>query len=183
MISMKVHGTAETKRALERMSVKIQKRVAMKALRPAATEVTKAFKKATPQIDDALAWELTGVGGLDGDNMHASLTQILQKNKNMSRAMQRLIKMSIGRKAKGYRNTGTQMIAVGPRYDYREPGMPLSGGYVAQLLEFGDDTRPAHPFLRRALGGVAQKAANTISSKVSDLVREEARAAGRASRG
>lgn len=183
MIQLKVHGDVDTKRAFERLKVGVQKRVARKALRPAGSIVSKALKKSVPRIDDDLAWKILGIDDLNEEARREAMPLIWEKNKTMAHAAQRLVKLSIGRKAKFYKNSGTALEAIGPRYSFRIPGVPISGGYVAQLLELGDEERAAFPFMRRAFNGVAQQAGTEMAFRAAELVKEEARKARRASRG
>jgi HK97 gp10 family phage protein len=155
MMKITVQGERKLRRTLEALPVRVQRQVARKTLRPGATIISRAMKAAVPSISDQDAaalgeWDATG------------------------KALTRHIKKGIGRRSKTYRNTGTAMLAIGPRYDFRTPGVEQAAGYLAQRLEYGDDERPAVPFMRRAVEGVAGKAMRAMIDKATEAVADAA---------
>ena len=158
MMQLSIQGDAKLRRTFAELPTNVRKQVAKKALRPGATILSRAMKSEVPAVTDRYADELAGVD---------------------AKALARHIKKGIGRRAKTYKNTGTVMVAVGPRYDFRSPGVPLSAGYLAERLEFGDEGEPARPFLRRTFSRVGGEAMAATVDRIRELVAEAARGARR----
>lgn len=158
MIQLSIQGDAKLRRTFAALPTNVRKQVAKKALRPGATILTRAMKAEVPDVSERYADELAGVS---------------------PNSLKRHIKKGIGRRAKTYKNTDTVMVAVGPRYDFRAPNVPLSAGYLAEQLEYGNEGEPARPFLRRTFSRVGGEAMAATVDRIRELVAEAARGARR----
>ena len=158
--SVKIHGAGDLKRAFEALPARVQKQVARKALRPGATLVSRELKKSVPTIDDDEARSLLGPGRFTSEGAGNKLRRHLSKG--------------IQRRNKTYTNTGTVMVAIGPRYDYRDDATGATAGYLAEQLELGDDENRARPFLRPTAQRLAAPALASMIGRAREVVNEEA---------
>jgi HK97 gp10 family phage protein len=164
---IRVEGTREAIRALEALPVRVQRQVARKVIGAAAADLNKAMKAAVPTPDYA-----TGASG-----------RAAQAARRQNRAIQRLVKASIGRRRKTYTNTGAVVEIVGPRWNFTRDDPELPSGEAASAwahrMERGTDGYTKHPFVRQAFESRRQALEGIIRDKLRALVQEEARRAAR----
>ena len=107
----------------------------------------------------------------------AGSTPMLQAVKAAAPRETGLLKKSIGRKVKTYRNSGVVLVIIGPRSGFRtviddKPRNPLM---YAHLVEFGTSKAPAKPFMRPAFQAMKQTAQNIIRQKLAEEIEKEAK--------
>jgi HK97 gp10 family phage protein len=158
--AIRITGDQQLIRKLGSFPVAVQRKIARKAIRPAASMVSKAMKKNSPKLTVEEAGVL-----LNRSNPTP------QDSKDLSAH----IRKGIGRKTKTYTKGSVSIEAVGPRWDYRQDKIEGPAAWYAQRVEHGDggDIR-AHGFIRRTASETGQTAVGMMLARARELVIEEA---------
>lgn len=166
-IAIRMQGQKSAIAALDALPRGARRRVARKALSPAASIMNKAAKASVPIPN----WT-QGASARKSDQRAA-----LRQNK----LVQRVVRNSIGRRRKTYKNSGTAVEIIGPRFGYFKIPEGLDqrtpAAAYAWRLERGDDDHQAHPFMERAFFRTKPRLQREITKGVKRLIREEAKKA------
>lgn len=174
-ISMSIQGDRELVKALTALPVKVQTQIGRKALRPAAQMLSRQMKAATPTLR---ADEVVGIltsGGKITKYGEVSKLKISASDEDLAHLTRRLLKTSIKRKAKTYRNTKTPTESVGVAYDHRIDGVNAPAGVIAERVEMGDAGRGARPWIRRVYSESGNAALSLAVKRAHELVKEAGR--------
>jgi len=84
------------------------------------------------------------------------------------------LRKSIGRRSKTYKHSGTIVIVIGPRFAWRDPKTGKQPSAEALKIEYGDETTPARPFMRRAFSSSKAEIETAIRKGAWEGIRREA---------
>lgn len=135
---------------------------------------------------------LAAIGGL-ADKLKKKLLKkavgeagrlVLKRAKQLVPRDSGLLKKSLGRKVKVYRNTGTAVAIVGPRKGFRQPVTRAKGRWkprtetadpikYAHLIEQGTGHSQAKPFLRPAIEGQQQQIREAMASVIARGIEQD----------
>lgn len=109
---------------------------------------------------------------------------ILWKAKSLAPKETGLLRKSLGRKVKVYRESGVGVVIVGPRTGFRQDVVRRKGKWLptkmvanpvkyAHLQELGTVHRPARPFLRPSITGQQQQIRDAVAMAVNEGLEAE----------